>query len=520
MKKIEIDCLIIGTGIAGCSAALELANAGRNVMLLTRSERPSEAATAWAQGGVVFQGKEKGGLLEKDIMEAGAGLSNPKAVHLLSTEGPDLVKRILIDQLNVPFSRNSEGKLDLTREAAHSVARILHSGDETGKTIEQAFLQHLSKNKKIEIRTRHTAIDLITPAHHSTNPQDIYEPSRCIGAYLFDQAKGEVIAVLAKETILATGGLGQLYLHSTNPPGARGDGLAMAYRTGARIMNLEYIQFHPTALYSRNPERFLISEAMRGEGARLTNQRGEEFMSRYDSRGTLAPRDIVCRAIAEEMLREESRWVYLDISQKPADWIRSRFPSIHAQCLQLGIDITTQPIPVVPAAHYSCGGVAVDLNGKTTIENLWAVGEVACSGVHGANRLASTSLLEGLVWGTRAGQAASEKISKDRRSFPAIRDWEGEAEPVEMSLLTQDWQTIKQTMWNYVGLIRTPRRLERAKKILGALADEVEEFYAHSVLSDELIGLRNAAAAAQLVLTAARRNHHSLGCHFISKDLS
>ncbi len=517
MKFLETDCLIIGTGLAGCSAAMELAEQGRNVILLSRSKDPFQTATAWAQGGIVYRGvNEEPGQLSQDITVAGAGLCHPKAVEVLSEEGPALVKQILIDRLAVPFEENEPGNFSLTEEGAHSVPRILHHGDETGRLIQGACLSWLRERKEIQILFGHTAVDLLTPSHHSERPIDLYEPSRCVGAYVYDQAQNEVSAILAKETILATGGLGQLYHHTTNPNGARGDGLAMAYRTGARVMNLEYVQFHPTALYDkRASQQILISESLRGEGAKLKNQSGEEFMFRYDERGALAPRDVVARAIHDEMLREGSHFVCLDISHKDSDWIQNRFPFAYAQCRDRNLDITRKPIPVVPAAHYACGGVAADLDGATTIANLWAVGEVACTGVHGANRLASTSLLESLVWGVRAAKKVGQALAGQNYQFPSIRPWCGEAEPIDHDLLMQDWITIKHTMWNYVGLIRTQKRLERAQRILRELADEVDKFYCHTQMSDHLIGLRNGIAAAQLILTAARRNRTSTGCHYL-----
>jgi L-aspartate oxidase len=517
MKIVETDCLIIGTGLAGCTTALQCADAGMKVLLLTRSKAPAETATSYAQGGIVFQSQENGDgeHLVKDIMEVGGGISNRPAVEQLAQLGPRLVREILLDRVKVPFDRNQDGSYNLTEEAAHSVPRILHCGDHTGRELEISFLNTLQTKKKIQIETQQSAIDLLTLSHHSANPQDFYKPPRCIGAYVFDQVRQEVYAVRAKETVLATGGLGQLYLHTTNPTGARGDGLAMAYRTGARIMNLEYIQFHPTALYRKSTERFLITEALRGEGARLVNQSGREFMKDYDPRGELAPRDVVSRAIHDEMLREGSQWVYLDISHKPAEWIRSRFPGVYAECLKSGFDLTKSPIPVVPAAHYSCGGVSVDLQGRTTIQNLYAVGEVSCTGVHGANRLASTSLLEDLVWGFKAGESIGKSISQEKYDFPEIRPWLAERETADADLLAQDWLTIKHTMWNYVGLVRTQKRLERAHRILRDLSDEVLKFYEKTELSDELIGLRNGATAAQLILTAAVRNRQSQGCHFV-----
>jgi L-aspartate oxidase len=489
-------------------------------MLITRSASPELTATAWAQGGIIFRGEEEtdSGLLVKDILGAGAGACYPPAVELVAAEGPRLVEEILVDRLRVPFARDGNGALSRTGEGAHSVRRVIHHGDQTGQEIERALLAHLAAEPRVTLLAGHTAVDLLTLAHHSTRRQDAYEKPRCVGAYVLDQSTGEVRTILAQETVLATGGLGQLYLHTTNPEGARGDGVAMAFRTGARIMNLEYVQFHPTALYRKSPKRFLISEAVRGEGGKLLTPSGEEFMGRYDERGALAPRDIVCRALHEEMLKHASPCMYLDISHRPADWIRKRFPAIHEECSRQGVDMTAEPVPVVPAAHYSCGGVAVDRDGNTTIENLKAVGEVSCTGVHGANRLASTSLLEGLVWGVRAATDIARRLGAGRRAFPEVLPWRPERDPVDRDLLAQDWMTIRHTMWNYVGLVRTPKRLDRAMHILRELSDEVEKFYAGSELSDELVGLRNGSAVAQLVLTAALRNRNSRGCHFVRED--
>jgi len=516
MTPIETDCLILGCGIAGATVAMELAVRGVRSIVVTGEDQPADTATARAQGGIVFQGeRDSPEDLARDIETAGAGLCYRKAVEVVAEEGPRCVQRILVERLGVPFDRNEDGTLHLTEEAAHSRPRIVHVGDHTGREIQECLLRRLAGTPQVTLLSRRMAVDLLTLSHHSTAPQDLYEPSRCIGAYVYDAAADAVDVVLAKETVLATGGLGQLYLHTTNPRGARGDGVAMAYRTGARIMNLEYIQFHPTALYQKRGDRFLITEAMRGEGARLYNQAGEEFMTRYDPRGTLAPRDVVARAIHDEMLREGSSSVSLDISHKPADWIRKRFPAVDAECRRHGIDITSGPIPVVPAAHYSCGGVAVDLWGRTTVRNLSAVGEVACTGVHGANRLASVSLLEGLTFGVRTANGVAESLQTCEWRFPEVRPWAREEEPVDQDLLVQDWLLVKHTMWNYVGVIRTAKRLDRAHRILRDLAEEVQKFYRHAQLSEELIGLRHAVTAAQLVLTAAQRNPESRGCHFV-----
>jgi L-aspartate oxidase len=415
--------------------------------------------------------------------------------------------------LNVPFSRKENGEISLTREAAHSKSRVAYVQDYTGKAIQDCFYKKLKSMPNIEILTGVTAVDLITLAHHSLDYTHIYEPSTCSGAYLLFQNEEKVYPVLSNWTILATGGLGRLYLHTSNPISARGDGYAMAYRAGARIMNMEYVQFHPTTLFTSNDERFLITEAIRGEGGVLRNKYGEDFMKNYDNLGNLAPRDVVARSIIQEINRTESQYVYLDITHKEPDWTKSRFPSIYKKCLDLKIDITKDWIPVVPAAHYECGGIAVDSLSNTTVKRLKAVGEVSCTGLHGANRIASSSLLEGLVYGTIAGRDCAEKIGKEEYIIPKVPLWKAEFEPVDPDLLRQDRLTIQHTMWNYVGIIRTKRKLDRAFGIIWRLQQEIENFYANSKLNDELIGLRNAATSSLLVLHAARLNKISKGCH-------
>jgi L-aspartate oxidase len=394
------------------------------------------------------------------------------------------------------------------------VPRIVHSKDTTGRSIEEAILKALRREPNVTVLAGRTAVDILTLSHHSRKPQDVYLSPTCVGSYVFDQQSGQVEAVMARETILATGGLGRIFLHTSNPPLARGDGIAMAYRAGARCINMQYVQFHPTTLY-HGSERFLISESMRGEGARLVDARGREFMQDYHPDGPLAPRDVVARGIHQMMYETGSPCAYLDISHKPADWIRARFPSIADCCREVGIDITTQPIPVVPAAHYSCGGVAVDDYGRSSVARLRAVGEVSCTGLHGANRLASTSLLECLVWGTRAGEDAARAIKSGANDYmPEISPWEYESEPVDPALIAQDWLMIRQTMWNYVGLVRSTRRLDRAHRILRELHLEIGRFYATSEISDNLIGLRNGIQTALAVLLAAMEARESRGCHY------
>lgn len=516
---IETDILVIGCGIAGGIAALQLAEAGLDVVVATRSEQPEESATLYAQGGIVFEGMEDSSeLLIEDILRAGAGRSLRNAAEILGREGPALVRSILIEKLGVPFDKTASDELSLVREGGHSLNRIVHAADMTGGQIESHLIQALQKLPIVRYLSSHTAVDLLTPAHHSIDPLAVYDPVSCVGAYLLDQRSGHVIHCLARRTILATGGLGQIFLRTTNPEGARGDGLAMAYRAGARAINTEYIQFHPTAFHKQGAPSFLISEAVRGAGARLVHADGEPFMGRYDAEwGDLAPRDIVARGIYQEILGRGVANVYLDLGSKlPAERIRAEFPWIHEQCLKYGVDITRDPIPVVPAAHYSCGGVWVDEWGQTTVRDLYAVGEVSCTGVHGANRLASTSLLEGLVWGHRAALHAQKGIGgrprPDREVIPA---WEetGTKEP-DPALISQDMSTIKHVMWNYVGLIRTGHRLQRAIRELRHLELEIERFYRAVKLNDALIGLRNAIRTGLIVTIAAWENKRSLGCHY------
>ena len=515
MDNPETDVLVIGSGLGGCAAALAAVRAGARVVMLTKASGAEESNTWYAQGGIIYQGLlDSPERLAADVVAAGGGLCDPAAVDLLSREGPRLVKRLLIDEVGVPFDRVNDGSLDLTAEAAHSVARIIHREDATGRSIEEAMLAAVGREPNVTILTHRTAIDLLTLSHHSRNPRDVYAPPTCVGAYVFDQQTRRVEPWMARETILATGGLGRIYLHTTNPQGACGDGVAMAYRAGARCINMQFVQFHPTTLY-HGGERFLISESLRGEGARLVDAAGREFMHDYHPDGSLAPRDIVARGIHEMMHETGAACAYLDITHKPAAWIRGRFPQIYGRCREVGIDITAQPIPVVPAAHYSCGGIAVDEWGRSSMRRLRAVGEVSCTGLHGANRLASTSLLECLVWGTRTGEdAARNSASGAEHYVPEIAEWQYETEPVDPALVAQDWLTIRQTMWNYVGLVRSRKRLDRAHQILRGLHLEIGEFYASSELSDALISLRNGVQAALAVLLAAIEARESRGCHY------
>jgi L-aspartate oxidase len=518
--SIETDVLVIGCGIAGASAALSLAqDHQRQITVITRAYDPEDCNTRYAQGGIVARGKDDSpDLLTEDILRAGAGLSLPVAVRILAEDGPGLVKKCLVDRARVPFDLDAEGNLTFAREGGHSLSRILHVGDATGYAIEQALLKQLEAQPNVTLMRGYTGVDLITNSHHSKNPLDVYGPTICHGAYVLDRAENKVHRVLSKATILATGGIGRIYRHTTNPPGARGDGLAMAYRAGAQVINAEYIQFHPTTLAVPGSDNFLISEAVRGEGARLYTPEGRHFMDDYAPRwGDLAPRDVVSRAIHHEMLENGFPYVLLDLaSVMDAERIRSRFPTIYDACKAAGVDIAHESIPVVPAAHYFCGGVKVDTYGRSTLQGLYAIGEVSCTGVHGANRLASTSLLEGLVWGNRVGTDITLRDDLVRISDKHIPPWRdvSEGAGADPVLTYRDSRTIQNIMWLYVGLSRSAHRLARALKDLNHLWGVIDEFYRSTRLNDRLIGLRNMAQASWIVTLAAWHNRESRGAHF------
>ncbi len=512
---METDILIIGCGLAGCMAALELAEKGIQVTLLGSGPTGTESNSHSAQGGIIFQGLEDSKtLLKEDILQAGCGLCNPQAVDQLIQWGPKLVQEVLIDKYRVPFDHDEKKQWRLASEAAHSVPRILHHRDQTGKAIMAVLLEAVKTSPHIAFKPNHTAVDLITLSHHSKKLTDIYLPSTCVGAYVMDNAQSIVEICFAKETILTTGGLGEIFLHTTNPKEARGDGVAMAYRAGARIMNMEYVQFHPTALYLPYERRFLLSEALRGEGAELLTSSFQPFMHNYHEKGSLAPRDVASRAIYQEMLRSESQHLWLDFTKKEPSYLKDRFSAIYGHCLDKGFDMAKEPLPVVPAAHYVCGGIAVDAKSRTTIQRLRAIGEVACTGLHGANRLASTSLLEALVWAKLCCDDLSENIEHRTDYFPPVDPWVMSHETTDIALIQQDWMTIKQTMWNYVGLVRDKARLNRAYKMLIELKWEIESFYERCRLTPELLGLRNGVQTALLVTQGALRNRSSIGCHY------
>jgi L-aspartate oxidase len=520
-QEKRTDVLVIGCGIGGSTAALRLSQEeSLHVTVITGAEKPQETGTFYAQGGIIYRGPDDSAtLLAEDIIRAGDGLSDPEAVSILCEEGPPLLRHLLIEELGVPFDAGPSGEWHLALEGAQSTARILHVADATGRAIEERLVSALLSRPNVELLTKQTAVDLLTPAHHSRDRRAVYEPVSCCGAYVLDQRSGKVVTCLAAATIVATGGLGQIFLHTTNPVTSRGDGLAIAHRAGARVINAEYVQFHPTAFYDRYAPRFLVSEAVRGEGARLVTETGETFMEKYDREwGDLAPRDVVSRSIHREMLATGTKCVYLDVASfMSADRIRERFPNIYEQCLAYGVDMTKEPIPVVPAAHYSCGGVWVDEYGRTSLKDLYAVGEASCTGVHGANRLASTSLLEGLVWGWRAAEDIIGK-ARGRPKTPSvdIPPWRDEdlTETADPALIIQDMTTIRHIMWNYVGLIRSRKRLERAIDDLSSLEREIEKFYRSTRLTDGLVGLRHAVQTALIVARAAWENKESRGCHY------
>jgi L-aspartate oxidase len=521
MKEAELlktDVLIIGCGIAGASAALEAAKSGLKIVVITKNDRLEESNTFYAQGGIVSLGPDDNPeLLKEDIIQTGDGINNLKAVDLLSKEGKKMVDNILIKELNIPFMRSSPESLDYAQEGGHSRRRILHIRDTTGKTIEEKFIASLKNYSNVTILSGHTAVDLLTVPHHSKNPTAFYRESQCIGCYVLDNRSKKVKILFAPYTILATGGCGAVYLYTSNPNGAIGDGYAMAYRAGASIVNMEYIQFHPTSLFHRDADGFLISETVRGEGARLKTKDGQTFMQKYSEQKDLAPRDEVTRAIYEEMTNTNSNYVYLDLASYAKIEIKKRFPHIYKTCLRYGIDMTKESIPVVPAAHYCCGGVLVDDWGRSSLRGLYAVGEVSCTGLHGANRLASTSLLEGLVWGTRAAQhIASHFNPAVEYTASDIHQWyyPDKEEETDPALINQDWISIRSTMWNYAGIIRTPKRLERARADLDYLRHRIEKFYREARMDANIVGLKHGIQVALLITSAAIGNPVSRGSHY------
>jgi L-aspartate oxidase len=504
------DVVIIGSGAAGLTAALELAQQKR-VLVLAKGSLTG-GSTAWAQGGIAAV-LDAGDTFEdhiRDTMVAGAGLNDLAAVQFVIARAPQAIDRLC--ELGVPFNRE-EHALHLTREGGHSHRRIVHVDDATGWAVQSALLAAADAHPNITLLAGRTAIDLITDRHR----EQFSAAGRVWGVYALNEATGRVERHVARATILATGGAGRVYQFSTAPRGATGDGIAMAWRAGARVSNMEMMQFHPTCLYHLEVKNFLITEAVRGEGGRLINPRtGKRFMTFYDKeRMELAPRDVVARAIDAEIKRFGLDYVHLDISHESPDFVKGHFPTIHDKLLSLGIDMTTQPIPVVPAQHYTCGGVVVDLNARTDIPGLWAAGECTESGLHGANRLASNSLLECFVF----GEAAAEDILArwdELAAPPAILPWDESrvTDSDEEVVIKQNWTEIRRFMWNYVGIVRTTKRLERAHHRIQLLKREVEDYYGSFRVTTDLIELRNLLQSAELIVTSALQRKESRGLHY------
>ncbi len=508
------DFIVIGSGIAGLSFALQAAAHGR-VAIVTKRAR-AESNTAWAQGGIasVTSTEDSFELHVVDTLEAGAGLCDEAVVRQIVMDGPARIRELIdfgvhFDERELP---DGSHELDLGREGGHSKRRILHARDVTGREIERALLDAIARHPQITVLENHMAVDLLTLGKLGYVSAD-----RCLGVYVLNEATGEVVTLRGERVILATGGCGKVYLYTTNPGIATGDGVAMAWRAGAKIGNMEFIQFHPTCLFHPEARSFLISEAVRGEGGRLIDAQGQEFMAKYHPKKELAPRDIVARAIDAEMKRSGARCVYLDVSHKPAEFIRDRFPNIYENCLALGIDITRDPIPVVPAAHYQCGGVLTNENGASSLPGLFAIGEVACTGLHGANRLASNSLLEACVLAHRCCEAIVAAPPLDpsvwQTDLPAWKSG-GAVDVDELVVIYHNWDEIRHLMWDYVGIVRTTKRLQRAATRLRNLEREIQEFYWGYKVTTDLLELRNLATVAALIVDSALLRKESRGLHY------
>ena len=510
---VESDFLVIGSGIAGLSFALQAADHGR-VAIVTKRDI-AESATKYAQGGIasVFSTEDSFDSHVQDTLVAGAGICNEDVVRMVVEEGPQTIRNLI--EWGVKFTTTTKGdEYDLTREGGHSARRILHAEDITGREIERALVEAARQHPNIQIFEYHIAIDLITCAKIARQP---VSDNCCVGAHVLDINGNRVLTFASRTTLLASGGAGKVYLYTCNPDVASGDGVAMAYRAGATVANMEFMQFHPTTLFHPHAKSFLISEAVRGEGAILRRRDGTAFMEKYHHLKDLAPRDIVARAIDNEMKTYGDDCVYLDITHEPADFVRSRFPNIYQTCMEFGLDMTRDWLPVVPAAHYLCGGVAVNTNAETDISGLYAIGEAAFTGLHGANRLASNSLLEAAVYAGRAARHATANL-KERPVIErdAIPEWDSSTatNSDEMVVVSQNWDEIRRFMWNYVGIVRSTKRLERAMRRIRLIQDEIHEYYWNFIITSDLIELRNIATVAELIVSCAQMRTESRGLHY------
>lgn len=508
MQK-KFDFLVIGGGVAGLVFAYKCSKVG-TVAVLTKSIL-TEGATNYAQGGIagVLSDNDTFEAHIQDTMTAGCFINDPEAVRLCVTEGPNYIRELIELGANFTHSKKNDEELDLTREGGHSTYRVAHAADATGHEVQRVLLETCEAEENITFFKNTMAVDLITENKigHSTS-------NRCIGAYILNE-EGNIDTFLASVVVLATGGAGKTYLYTTNPDVATGDGVAMAYRAGAEIANMEFYQFHPTCLYHPKAKSFLISEALRGEGGILRLKNGKTFMEKYHPMGALAPRDVVARAIDAEMKRSGDPCVYLDMTHLSKETINERFPTIHHKCLEFNIDMTKEPIPVVPCAHYMCGGVVVDTHGQTTIPHLLAIGEVSYTGLHGANRLASNSLLEGLVYGHRAAELAKTLVKEPSNNLTPP-EWDpGMAVPSDESvLISHNWEELRRFMWNYVGIVRTDKRLDRARRRLLMLREEIGEYYWQYKVTQDILELRNIADVAMLIVECALRRKESRGLHY------